>query len=41
MHQSYGFVGPKISEALETYLELKGSGKGELFSPQTEEQCLT
>ena len=31
MHQSHGFVGPKISEALETYLELKGSGKGELF----------
>ena len=26
-----GSVGPKIREALETYLESKGSGKGELF----------
>jgi len=31
VHQSHGSVGPTISEALETYLELKGSGKGELF----------
>ena len=31
VHQADGSVGPKISEALETYLELKGSGKGELF----------
>ena len=31
VHQSHGSVGPTISEALETYLQLKGSGKGELF----------
>ena len=31
VHQSHGSVGPTISEALETYLVLKGSGKGELF----------
>ncbi|MDA9976300.1 integrase, partial [Alphaproteobacteria bacterium] len=31
VHQADGSVGPKISDALETYLELKGSGKGELF----------
>ena len=31
VHQSHGSAGPTTSEALETYRELKGSGKGELF----------
>jgi len=31
VHQANRSVGPKISDALEIYLVLKGSGKGELF----------
>ena len=31
VHQSHGSAGPTTSEALETYLQLKGPGKGDLF----------
>jgi hypothetical protein len=31
VHQQNEYVGPKISDALETYLALKGAGKDDLF----------
>ncbi len=31
VHQQNEYVGPKVSDALETYLALKGAGKGDLF----------
>ena len=31
VHQQNEYVGPKVSDALETYLALKGAGKDDLF----------